>query len=220
MKKLGLALTVMVMLATAGGCAFTKDYLTLQYVPEANARKHPGAETISVNVSVVDERRLDAKPPNQVSCKKNGFGMEMAQILAKNDVMSVVREAFATELRNRGFKIGNGGAKLNVKVVAFWNDFKMGAWSGSAVGEVIVTAQVEGPMSNIVHIQSVTGRFTEKGIQLASGANAKIALDGALQDAVLQVMKKVEFFNALVQSGTPATAPAPIATGVVPPPSS
>ena len=53
----------------------------------------------------VNDQRQDKS--NKVSSKKNGYGMEMAPILANEDVTVTIRRAIEQELQSRGFSIGN-----------------------------------------------------------------------------------------------------------------
>ena len=71
------------------GCALTKDYVSLSYVPQANVAKIDGADAVTVSLDVKDVRTIQDK----VSAKKNGFGMEMAAIIAKEDVARTVKSA-------------------------------------------------------------------------------------------------------------------------------
>lgn len=87
-----------------------------------------------------------------------------------------------------------------VELVKFYNDFKTGFWSGDAVGEVVMGIKVKKADGNITYAKSITGTYTETGVQLASGNNAKTALEGALRDAVAKLTKDDEFIKALLKS--------------------
>ena len=112
-----------------GGCAVTKDYVNLQYVPNSNVQKIENSELITVTVKVNDIRVIKEK----VSCKKNGYGMEMAPIISKNDVVELVSYAISNELSNRGFKIKKGGVVVSVELAKFYNDFKASSFTLSQI---------------------------------------------------------------------------------------
>jgi uncharacterized lipoprotein len=179
------------------GCALTKDYVDLTYAPEGGVSHIKGAESIGVSVVVNDARAVKDK----VSCKKNGYGMEMAPIISNGDVSSLVRDAIKTELRNRGFMVDSSGTAVVIELTKFYNDFKNGFWSGTADSEVDFTAQVKGPGGSISYSKTFSGTYSF-GVQLASGDNARESLDEALKNAVKQLMTDQEFISALLKSGS------------------
>jgi uncharacterized lipoprotein YajG len=63
---------------------------------------------------------------DRVSVKKNAHGVEMAPIVAENNVAVLTTKAIETELNNRGFVLGDGAARLLVELQKFYNDFKSG----------------------------------------------------------------------------------------------
>ena len=62
---------------------------------------------------------VNAYGKDKVSAKKNGFGMEMAPIIAKEDVAQTLKKAVEVELTNRGFCLRDGGVTL-VGHAAVW----------------------------------------------------------------------------------------------------
>ncbi len=179
------------------GCALTKDFVNLDYSPQQGVAKVAGAEKVDVSVKMDDQRTRK----DRVSSKKNGYGMEMAAIISNNDVAALVSTAITDELRNRGFKIGGNRALVSIELTKFYNDFKIGFWSGSAVAEVVMNVQVKKPDGNIVYAKAISGEHTLKGVQLMSGENARASLNEALKDAVSKLMDDKSFMSALVQSG-------------------
>jgi uncharacterized lipoprotein len=184
--------------ALGSGCAVTKDYVDLGYMPQQGVAKVDGADKVTVAVTLTDARSTKDK----VSCKKNGYGMEMAAIISKDDVAALVSGAIADELRNRGFQMNGGSVTVGIELTKFYNDFKTGFWSGSAAAEVACTVQIKKPNGNINYAKAVTGLYTEEGIMVYSGKNAKIALEGALKDAVAKLMQDESFIKALLQAGS------------------
>lgn len=180
----------------ASGCALTKDYVNIEYIPEAGISKVDGADLVEVSVKLTDVRTTKDK----VSCKKNGYGIEMAAIISNDDVVALVANAIEDELRNRGFKVTEGSVHIGIELNKFYNDFKMGFWSGSAASEVVMNVQVKKPDGNINYAKSITGLHTKKGIQLCSGKNAKMALEKALKDAISKLMHDSSFIAALLKT--------------------
>ena len=178
----------------ANGCALTTDYVDIEYIPEAGVSKVDGADFVEVSVKLTDVRTTK----DRVSCKKNGYGMEMAAIVSKDDVATLVANAIEGELRNRGFKITEGSVLVDIELNKFYNDFKVGLVSGSTTSEVIMTVRVKDLDGNINYAKCVTGLHTI-GVMLFTGKNTKISLEVALKDAVSKLMHDSSFIAALVK---------------------
>ena len=179
----------------ASGCAFTEDHVHLAYTREAAPVRVSGAEAVTAKVSVRDVRN----DTSRVSVKKNGFGAEMAAIRADNSLADLVRVAVEDELRARGFQLGEVAPMLiEVEVTRLWNDFKMGYFAGDARADFQLAVQVKNPQGAIVfvHNYSVTG--AEENVQLASGTNAELALNRALEKGIRGLFADPAFLSAMV----------------------
>jgi uncharacterized lipoprotein YajG len=200
MNQQGLKLIILLILSLAAvlsnGCALSKDYVTLSYDPQKDVSKVEGADGIEVKVKVLDMRTTGDK----VSAKKNAYGMEMAPIIAKNDVADTVARAIESELANRGFGLAEGTVLVAVELSKFYNDFRIGLLSVSAVAEVIMNVQVKDASGNIVFMKGITGEGTNTGVQITSGKNAKEALDAALKDAVSRLVNDTSFIDSLLKA--------------------
>src|SRR4051812_5584538 len=104
----------------ASGCALTTDVTSITYSSK-NVLKVPGAEGVTVKVVLTDSRT----DKERVSVKKNGYGMEMAPILAPN-VARTVGHAIELELTNHGFTLGEGNLVVTADLNKFYSDVKMG----------------------------------------------------------------------------------------------
>lgn len=194
-----------------GGCALTEDIVPVGYVAPANLSLTPGASDVIVAVSGKDGR---ATYRDRVSSKKNGYGMEMAAIKAENDIIDLTRQAVEKEFSSLGFKIGNGGLEVNVDVQTFYNDFKIGMFAGDAVAEVSFHLTVTRGDKSYVYTRSYRGIGVNKNIQLASGSNAKVALEQALTNAMQEVIADTALQTAMVnavKAPTASAAPAAVA---------
>lgn len=184
------------------GCALTRDYVDLQYTPLPGVAKVAGAERVHVSVSTKDSR---GKP--EISRKINGYGMEMAAILANNDVAELVSYAISEELRNRGFNVSGGPVHVQIEMSKFYNRFQSGMWAGKAVSEVALTVTVKKPGGDVGYAKAIIGEHTRERVQMASGKNAKLSLEESLKKAVQKLMSDDMFFNALLKAGdTPVAA--------------
>ena len=182
---------LLVMAFLASGCALTKDYVALSYDPQTNVEKMKRAEGVSVKIEISDVRTIRDK----VSSKKNGYGIEMAAIIAQNDVGDLLKKAIEAEFRNRGFELADGSVQVFVELNKYYNDFKTGFWSGKAVAEVIMNVQVKKADKSILYSKLITGENTLT-VQLSSGKNAKLALDAALKDAMSKLFADAGFTDS------------------------
>ena len=196
LRRLFLLSTACFIFALLNGCALTKAHISLTYVPQANLAKIDGADSVTVRLDVKDGRTIKDK----VGVKKNGYGMEMAAIIAKEDVAITVKNAIEAELANRGFRLGGGEISIVSELSKFYNDFKIGFWSGTAVAEVIMNVQVKKADGSLVFSKLVTGEGRKEGLWVASGSNAKVALDSALRDAVDKLFSDAAFIDAMLKA--------------------
>jgi len=137
---------------------------------------------------------------DKVSYKKNAYGMEMGEIIPNKDVVELVRESIKSELQNRGFNVNGNDVEINIELIKFFNDFKPGFFAGDSSAEVILVTQVKQKNGNITYNKTITGGYVEKNIQLMTGNNARIALEGALKDAVSNLVNDSKFIIALMES--------------------
>ena len=178
------------------GCALTTAHVSLHYTPQTNVVSVAGAEKVAVSVNVDDSRLIRDK----VSAKKNGYGMEMAPIIADEDVTDVVKHAVETELSDRGFRLGSGDVSLNIDLSKFYNDFKMGVFAGDAVAEVTMEARIKDGAGRLVYSRLISAQGEERNIQLASGRNAKFALEAALRNAIAALFDDPAFIDNLLKA--------------------
>lgn len=122
-------LVLMALVCILGGCAFAEDTVAIKYNPPANLVAIPNAQAVQVAVQGQDGR---VSNKDRVGSKKNGYGMETARITAKDDIVKLMQYAVSHEMTSFGFVEGPNGLKVNVEVSTFYNDFKMGVFSGDA----------------------------------------------------------------------------------------
>jgi len=180
------------------GCALTTEKIDLSYTPQIAPQIIPGADEIAVAVQVIDDRQDKTK----VSSKKNGYGMEMAPIIANEDVSITIRKAIETELRNRGFKLEDAVAIVRVvaDITRFYNDHKTGFFSGDAVADLNMSVSVKSKDGAVLYDRQIVAQGVEANTQLATGNNARIALDKALQDGMAKLFGDTDFVAALKEA--------------------
>ena len=205
MQAKALAFVGCMAVASLSGCALTTEQIELNYTPQAGVAKVAGAENVSVNVQVADQR-LDK---SKVSSKKNGFGMEMAPITAAEDVAVTVRKAIEKELQARGFQLGSDAAlvKVAADVTRFYNDHKMGFFAGDAVADLNLSVTVKSQKGALLYSKQIIAQGMEKNTQLATGNNARLALDRALENGMKMLFEDPAFVSALLAaSGSPSAS--------------
>jgi len=205
MQAQALAFASCVAVAGLSGCALTTEQIELHYTQQAGVSKVAGAENVSVNVQVADQR-LDK---SKVSSKKNGFGMEMAPITAAEDVAVTVRKAIEKELLARGFQLGSNAALVKVvaDVTRFYNDHKMGFFAGDAVADLNMSVTVKSRSGAQLFSKQIVAQGKEANTQLATGNNARLALERALENGMKMLFDDPAFLAALmVASESPSTS--------------
>ncbi|MGE4291430.1 MAG: YajG family lipoprotein [Desulfovibrio sp.] len=179
------------------GCAFSVDKIDVPYQGRANITVVEGAENVSFQIAYEDKRTVYK---DRVGTKKNGYGMECADIVATNDVAKTFAEAVAFELENIGFKSGESGKTVKVELVRFYNDFKIGFWSGSAVADGLINVVVYQADEEMLFTKSFEGGGIEEPIMIASGSNARAALVKAMADIVSKVVQDETLHAALLRT--------------------
>lgn len=185
-----------VAVASLSGCALTTEQIELNYTQQAGVSKIAGADNVSVNVQVTDQR-LDK---SKVSSKKNGYGMEMAPITAAEDVAVTIRKAIEKELQARGFQLGTDAALVRIAadVTRFYNDHKTGFFSGDAVADLNMSVTVKSKSGALLFSKQIVAQGKEANTQLASGNNARIALERALESGMKTLFEDKAFLSALL----------------------
>jgi uncharacterized lipoprotein len=198
MKRSWLALSALACLLSTG-CALTTDRVALEYRPMAGVQPIPAAQGITVSVTVIDMR---TEKTTKVSAKKNGFGMEMAPILAEEDPTLTLKKAIETELTARGFTLsGDAMVAIKSELVRFWNDHKTGFFAADAVADLNMTVTVKDKTGEkILFTKQINVQGVEANNQVQGGNNAKLALDKALANGVKQLFDDAAFVEAVLKA--------------------
>ncbi len=201
MKMFVRAATMAALALGLSGCALTEDQISLSYLPpKSPVTAVANAQAVTVTVTGADERTLNA---DRVSVKKNGYGMEMAAIRSTVAPAELVRAALEQEIKARGFAIGGGGVTVSMRLQRFYNDFKIGAFSGDAAADVAFNVEVRSATGQIVYTRAIQVQGLVTGIMLADGSNAKQALELGLTNAMEHMRADTAFWNAIISAGAP-----------------
>jgi uncharacterized lipoprotein YajG len=197
---------VVALAAMTSGCALTTDTIDVPYQSTGPASPVAGASSETVVVTAVDGRTTYR---DRVSSKKNGYGMEMAPIVASNDIPQTIASAIQQELTAEGYKIGPDHAQLTIEVVKFYNDFKSGFFAGDAVADVALNVKVVAPGNELIYAQYFDAGGTEPNIQMAGGDNARAALIKAFANVIHSVVNDPALQQALQKAQQAPTAGSP-----------
>ncbi|QXE89806.1 YajG family lipoprotein [Geomonas subterranea] len=179
------------------GCAITTDTIAVNYQPQTGVTPLQGAQSVVVDVKVKDNRLIQDK----VSCKKNGFGMEMARIITAEDVNITFKKALEQELKARGFAIGPEAlVTVDAELNKFYSDFKMGFVSVDALAECSLGVTVKGKKGNLLFSRQYMTEGAERNGMIAGGDNARLALEQALAQGMQKLFADPAFIAALLDA--------------------
>ncbi|SEH25806.1 YajG family lipoprotein [Magnetospirillum fulvum] len=188
-------LAILVASLGLSACALTVDSIDVPYQAGANLSVVEGASDAKVQVSGIEGRTVYK---DRVSVKKNGYGMEMADIVASNDIPKTIASAVEKELSSLGYAIGPGGSKVEVQVTRFYNDFKIGMFSGDAIADASAIVKVIGPDGKNAFIKHYEAGGIEENIQLTMGSNARQALIKAMRNLVAAIINDKDLQTAII----------------------
>lgn len=196
MKKTTFTLAGSIALMMLTGCALTPETIALGYKQAPGVVQLKGAGNISVKVAVADMRQ----DKTRVGSKKNAYGMELAPILAAEDVAVTVRKAMESELQARGFKVGSQEALVQIAadLTRFYNNHKIGFPSSEAVAELNMLVSLKAKNGSPLYSRQITGNGTEPRVHMLTGDNAKLALDRALENGIKILFDDAAFIAALL----------------------
>ena len=164
----------------------------------SEVKKITDAENTEVHVVVSDNR----KNKDRVGRKINVYGMPMALIVCENPVDELVKEALLKELVNRGFvsSLNNPQVLVNVELNKISNKYSVGFVAGEGLAETNLTIKIQNSEGTTKYHKTFIGEGKKHNVQLASGKNAKIALERSLQHAIAQIVEDPEFISALLEN--------------------
>lgn len=200
MGKSRLVVVIIAALASLmfGGCALTTATVDIKYAPQSGVTAVENAKSVICNVQVTDSRSEKVK----VSSKKNGWGMEMAQILPAEDVPATFKKAIECELKARGFGLGreNSVVTIDAELSKFYNDFKLGLFAGDAIAELNMVVTIKNKKGDLLYSHQFVAEGIERNIQLMTGDNAQLALEKALAEGMKKLFADKTFVAALVKT--------------------
>jgi uncharacterized lipoprotein len=207
-RGVGRAAIAIVVAGLVSACALSEDKVPVDYIANTGVTPIAGAEAVSVTVTGVDRR---SQYVDRISTKKNGYGMEMARIVATNDVVEVVRGGVERELKAQGYAVGAGGVSVTVELQNFYNNFRLGLMSGGAAADVAIGIKVRNAAGTLIYSQ-LYDATSVNDVFMASGTNAKESLQKALTLTTRKIIDDKALHDALLST---RAAPAPARSGGV-----
>lgn len=191
--RTAVAIVVAVLLSA---CAFMPGTAAIDYVPDGPVTPVAGAKAVLLTVSASDQRMQHA---DRISTKKSFAGIEMARIVADNDVVDLVRRSVERGLRAQGFAIGPGRLVVSVELQNFYNDFRRRLDSWTEVGEVVFALKVTNAGGTVLYSRSYDGTAIDSFF-VSSASNAQESLQKALTMAIRKMLEDKALQQALLSA--------------------
>jgi len=158
MKKIVIMAAVLLVQA----CAFTDATLKVEHDEEANIIG-PLSETkgISFSPPELEDARLDRA---RIGWKKNGFGMNTADITSEDPVDVIIESAIVDAIKDNGHLVeDNGRVMISGTVDRFWFETDVNAWSIEFIGDIQSTLVfVDTKTNSTIYKSTYSGNYKEK----------------------------------------------------------
>ncbi|WCE95292.1 YajG family lipoprotein [Acidithiobacillus ferriphilus] len=177
------------------GCAFVPDTVHNHYTPPTSVNRVPGAEHVSVSVTVTNEKTRH----NKVSVTLDGYGIPMAGVY-----MHVARDfkhAIDDALVARGFTIGDGGAQVHVVIKHFYLPEHVHWTYESHTGHVSLEVRV---MNTAYRQRIEISKFSsdgDSGLSSAFSADRSTATNALMSASVNRLTSRPAFIAAVMKAG-------------------
>lgn len=176
-----------VFLISSSGCAFTDVNLDLPY-QVANTSNWENENNIILLHPIEDNRRFK----HRIGMKKNGFGMDTADVLSRQNVLGWLQERMAKELNSAGFKVvykkaEKNGTEITGTLLFLFTEPVM----------QFSTVDFEGDISLLLHLEKDNGLIAEKKYYVKDIQSEYLVLDFekefalVIKNAADQLMVKV-----------------------------
>jgi len=155
-------LLALVVVISIQACALNDATLKVEHDAAVNI-KGPISEAGAI---VFSAPQLEDMRPDKarIGYKKNGYGMNMADIDTEQPVDVIVENAISDAITDNGHKIAEGGrVRITGTVDRFWFDTDINFWSVEFIGDVQCTLDFIDSASNAsIYSSSYSGNYKEK----------------------------------------------------------
>lgn len=183
MKKL----MVMVVILSVQACAFTDATLKVEHDTAVNITG-PISESGSIAFSApqLEDARLDKA---RIGWKKNGYGMNTADITSEQTVDVIVENAIIDAIQDNGHTVvEDGQVRITGTVDRFWFETDMNFWTVEFIGDIQCTlAFVDSATNTPIYSSSYSGTYKEKtggGLEKTWTEVMAKAIDKLIEDIV------------------------------------
>ena len=155
-------LMVMVAVLLAQACALTDATLKVEHdtaVDITGPISEAGA--IAFSAPQLEDARLDKA---RIGWKKNGYGMNMADITSEQPVDVIVENAIIDAIEDNGHSVvEDGQVRITGTVDRFWFDTDINFWSVEFIGDVQCTLDfIDSATNKSIYQSSYSGNYKEK----------------------------------------------------------
>lgn len=188
------------------GCAWIPDTVHNHYQPPKNLSAVPGAENVTVHVTVHNDRPGKTKEDkDRLGYTENMYGWQYAgyYMNIKKDFTKAIEKA----LQKRGFKIGKNGVQVDVDVVKFQDQEHQG-WNIYYTPSISILATI--PKDGFQRKVDIKKLDFSPGVfgQFAGHLGRSDSANAAMSKAINKVVEDPAFIAALFRAAGQAQ-PAP-----------
>jgi uncharacterized lipoprotein YajG len=185
------------------GCAFTRADLNVNY-PESAAKQGPLSSIAPLSVQV--DTFSDARPDrDRIGYKRNGFGMQTADIVTTQPVPLIIRDAIAVELKKNGHLTqADHAAAITGVIRTFWFDIQVNFWTIEFMGTIgLDLAVVDSATKNVLITRTYQAHYDEKSMAGYTGTWERV-MNVTLERLVRQIGTDQKLIDALKSINTHA----------------
>ena len=184
-------LIIALLTISAQACAFIDNEVQLEYQSVAGLTPNP-SNTRVIFLSLIEDSRPDKM---RVGVIRNGYGMETANVLSKDDVRVWISNTLKGNLEQAGYSVRavegafaptDGQFHLSGEIIKAYSDPQVGFLTITVQGDVqaVMQAQFQGRRTN----KLIIGQYSEESLVSSGGDMHKRVLNNALLDFVQKAM--------------------------------
>lgn len=177
------------------GCALTDAQLDVSHDPETT-QEGPIAEVESITFvpGEIADLREDTE---RIGYKKNGFGMNTADITTDKPVGDIVRDAIVHAIETNGHVVGDSGVGISGSISNFWVDLDQNFWSVEVLGNVAASLVFTDTESgDVLYTRDYKGSYSDK-VQVVTNGTYDAAISGAVANLIDEIVFDEDLAEAL-----------------------
>lgn len=198
LKTIAIILTGIILFA---GCAFVDERVDLTYERTVNAKGGTGEVYIA---KPKDNTGLNKKPSGEIiiGTVKNTYGMKTADVITSNDIGDWIVKAFMQELSFAGYTVipvtelpDDVPKGIDLTILRVFVDQDPGFWTVGAISDIQFTVEIwkNGVKVKIINVMAKGDERSVMGSAETKGISLKKALQSAMQQAIPEIIKTLEY---------------------------